>query len=69
MGQVGGGSLKAVSVVDLPLARLHIHVEVLEVVVEVHSPGAQMPAQQRGVSREHSGDLDINPLKILTDNE
>ena len=61
MGQVGGGPLKAVSVVDLPLARLHVHVEVLEVVVEVHSAGTQMSAQQRGVSREHSGDLDINP--------
>ena len=68
MGQVGGGSLKAVSVVDLPLAGLHVHVEVLEVVVEIHSAGTQMPAQQRGVSREHSGDLDINPLRILTNN-
>ena len=50
-------SLQTISVIDLPLARLHVHVEVLEVVVEVHGPGTQVSAQQRGVSREHGGHL------------
>ena len=65
MSQVSGCPLEAVSVVDLSLAGLHIHVEMLEVVVKVHGPGAQMPAQQRGVGREHSGHLDID-LNIVT---
>lgn len=61
MGKVGRGPLQAVSVVDLPLTRLHVNVEVLEVVVEVHGPGAKMPTQQRGVGCEHGGDLKISP--------
>ena len=61
MGKVGRGPLQAISVVDLPLARLRVNVEVFEVVVEVHGAGAQMPAKQRGVGGEHSGDLNIIP--------
>ena len=68
MGQVSSGPLEAVSVVDLSLAGLHIHVEMLEVVVEVHGSGAEVPAQQRGVGREHGGHLDIDLHFIVTSN-
>ena len=50
-------SLQTISMVDLPLAGLHVHVEVLEVVVEVHGPGTQVSAQQGGVGGEHRGHL------------
>ena len=59
VGEVGGGSLQAVSVVDLPLPGLHVHVEVLEVVVEVHGSGTEMSAQESGVSGEDRGHLHL----------
>ena len=61
MSEVSGSSLKAISVVDLPLARLHVHVEVLEVVVEVHGSSTEMSAQQGGVSGEHGRHLNLSP--------
>lgn len=51
--QVGGRPLHAVPVVDLPLACLLVHVELVQVVVEVRVAGAQVPPQQGGVRREH----------------
>ena len=59
MGQVGRCPLQTVSVVDLPLARLHVNIEVLEVVVEVHGPGTEMSSQQGGVGGEHRGHLHL----------
>ena len=59
VSEVGGRPLQAVSVVDLPLARLYVHVEVLEVVVEVHGSSTQVSAQESGVSREYGGHLHL----------
>ena len=59
VSEVGGRPLQAVSVVDLPLARLYVHVEVLEVVIEVHGSSTQVSAQESGVSREYGGHLHL----------
>ena len=42
MREVRAGSLDAVPVVDAPLARLHVAVEPVQVVVEVRVPGTQV---------------------------
>ena len=59
VGQVSCCPLQAVSVVDLPLAGLHVDIEVLEVVVEVHGSGTQVSSQHGGVSGEHRGHLHL----------
>ena len=59
MGQVGRCPLQAVSVVDLPLAGLHINIEVLEVIVKVHGSGTEMSSQHCGMCGEHCGHIHL----------
>ena len=53
MGEGGGGAFDAVAVEDLAASGFAIQVEVGQVVVEVDVGGAEIPAQQSRVRREH----------------
>jgi hypothetical protein len=46
--------------VDPPLARLVIHIKVLQIVVKVYATGAQVPPEQRGVGGEDGGDVNVS---------
>lgn len=50
-------ALDAVPMVDATLARFRIHVEILQVVVEVYRTGAEVSSQKRGVSGEDGGHI------------
>lgn len=56
---VSGGALYAVPVVDTTLACLRIHIEPLEVVVEVDRSGAEVASEECGVSGEDGGNVDL----------
>lgn len=56
--QMRGRPFDAIAMVDLPLARLIVHRKLVQIVVEVRVARAQVPAQQRGVRREHGRHLD-----------
>ena len=53
VGEGGGGAFDAVTVKDLATSGFPIQVEVGQVVVEVDVGGAEVPAQQSRVRREH----------------
>ena len=45
--------------INPPFARLGVHIKVLQVIVEIDIPGAQIPPQQRGMGGEDGGDVDF----------
>lgn len=62
VGRVGSRPLNAISVVDASLSGLGVHVEALQVVVEVDRAGAQVSAQQSSVCGEDGGAVDSSLL-------
>lgn len=58
VARVRGRALDAVAVVDAALARLGVHVKVLQVVVEVDGAGAEVAPEQRRVRREDGRHVD-----------
>lgn len=59
---MGSASLDAVSVVDSSFASLGVTVEILQVVVEVNRPSAEITTKKGGVSSEDCGDVDSSLL-------
>jgi len=58
IGGMRRGALNTVAVVYATLAGLGIHIEVLQIIVEVDGAGAEVAAKQRGVRGEDGGDID-----------
>jgi hypothetical protein len=58
IGAVSSGTFNAVAVVDAPLSGFMIDIKVGEIVVKVDGARAKVAAEQSGVRREDSGDVD-----------
>lgn len=54
--------------VNTPLASLVVHIEVLQVVVEVDTTSTQVPTKEGSVSGEDSGNVNV-PLPAQGDSE
>lgn len=57
---VGSGTLDAVPVINAALACLGVHVEMLQVVVEIDRTGTEVTAQQCRVRSEYGRDIDLS---------
>ena len=57
---VCGGTLNTVPVVDTTLSCLGVHIEVLEVVVEIYGAGAKVTSEKGCVGGEDSGYIDAS---------
>lgn len=62
IGTVSGCPFDTVPMVNLSFSGLCVNVKELEIVVKVDFSGAQVPAKERGMSRENSGDIDPSPF-------
>jgi hypothetical protein len=63
VARVGSGSFDAISMVNASLSRLCVHVEPLQVVVEVDGPSTQVSPQQRSMGSEDRGHIDAPPFR------
>jgi hypothetical protein len=59
VGAVGGTTFDAVSVVDATLSGFGVHVEILQVVVEIDGAGAEVATEKSSVSGEDGGHIDL----------
>lgn len=57
VGAMSSTTFDTVPVIDSSFSRLGIHVEMLQIVVEIHRASAEIPAQQSSVGSEDSGDI------------
>lgn len=62
IGRMRSGAFDTVSVVDAALSSLGIHIEVLQVIVEIDGPCAQVAAEERGVGGEYGGNINSSLL-------
>lgn len=58
IARVCRGTLNAVSVIDTTSSSFRIHIEVLEVVIEIDGTGAEVSSEEGRVSRENRSNID-----------
>jgi hypothetical protein len=62
IARVGRSSFNAVSVVDATLSSLGIHIEILQVIVEINGTSTEVPSEESRVGGEDGGDIDSAPF-------
>jgi hypothetical protein len=58
VGRVCGSTFNAVTMIDASLAGFVVDIKVLEIVVKIDGPCAEVSTEESGVGSEYCGDID-----------